>query len=205
METKSKNKRVGLCLMVVTICIVVAGLWAVLATPETALAKKPDKPPGQDELNYTVNVIFDDLAFPEGSGLPLAPPYLPDCSAETRGGIFSAWFERHDLCATVTTDTGKTLTDDISMHVETDEAGNIISFQLFGQDVIDRDGIMHQSEVVAISPPVVPSMDGFTLHVDVDNLEIWKTNRHLRSNKPKLVEMIGYISICDLVYTPVAQ
>ncbi|MHC4510474.1 MAG: hypothetical protein ACYTAO_16220, partial [Planctomycetota bacterium] len=41
MSIKSKNKRVGLCLMVGTICIAVAGLWAVLATPETALAKKP--------------------------------------------------------------------------------------------------------------------------------------------------------------------
>lgn len=41
METKSKNKRVEICLMVVTACLVMAGLWAVLATPETALAKKP--------------------------------------------------------------------------------------------------------------------------------------------------------------------
>jgi hypothetical protein len=43
---KNRNKKVGLCVMVVTACLVMATFWAVLATPETALAKKPDKPPG---------------------------------------------------------------------------------------------------------------------------------------------------------------
>ncbi len=43
---KNKNKKVGLCVMVVTASLVLAGLWAVLATPETALAVKPDKPGG---------------------------------------------------------------------------------------------------------------------------------------------------------------
>ena len=38
MSIKSKNKRVEICLMVVTACLVMAALWAVLATPETALA-----------------------------------------------------------------------------------------------------------------------------------------------------------------------
>ncbi len=42
---KNRNKKVGLCVMVVTACLVLAGIWAVLATPETALAVKPDKPP----------------------------------------------------------------------------------------------------------------------------------------------------------------
>ncbi|TES89495.1 MAG: hypothetical protein E3J93_00365 [Dehalococcoidia bacterium] len=43
---KNRNKKVGLCLMVVTSCFILAGLWAVLATPETALAKKPTDPGG---------------------------------------------------------------------------------------------------------------------------------------------------------------
>ncbi|MFC1636387.1 hypothetical protein ACFL5Z_16280 [Planctomycetota bacterium] len=41
---KNRNKRIGLCVMVVTSCLVMAAVWAVLATPETALAKKPPKP-----------------------------------------------------------------------------------------------------------------------------------------------------------------
>jgi hypothetical protein len=44
MSSKNRNKRVGTCLIIGTICIVVAALWVVLATPETALAKKPVKP-----------------------------------------------------------------------------------------------------------------------------------------------------------------
>ncbi|MFC1604724.1 hypothetical protein ACFL5F_06825 [Planctomycetota bacterium] len=41
---KNRNKRVGLCVMVVTSCLVMTAVWTVLATPETALAKKPPKP-----------------------------------------------------------------------------------------------------------------------------------------------------------------
>jgi Tol biopolymer transport system component len=38
---KNRNKKVGLCVMVVTVCLVLAALWAVLATSETALAAAP--------------------------------------------------------------------------------------------------------------------------------------------------------------------
>jgi len=205
MSNKNENKRVQIYLMVVTTCIVLAGLLVVLAIPKTTLAVKPDKPPGQEEIIYTVNVVFDYEAFPEGSDLPEAPPYLPSCSAETRGGTFSAWFERHDLCATVTTSERYTITDDISLHVNTNKAGNIIAFQLIGQDIIGMDGLIHKSEVVPIEPPVVPSAEGFTLHVDTDNIEIWKYDKHLNTGGAKPVEMVGYISVGDLVYTPVSQ
>jgi hypothetical protein len=43
---KNRNKKVGLCVMVVTASLVLAGLWAVLATPETALAHKDPADPG---------------------------------------------------------------------------------------------------------------------------------------------------------------
>ena len=42
MFDKNRNKTVGICVMVVTACLILAGLWAVLATPETALANPPD-------------------------------------------------------------------------------------------------------------------------------------------------------------------
>ena len=64
---KNKNKKVGLCVMVVTASLVLAGLWAVLATPETALADhKPghDKPGGGGggggKDTVTTCVLFDD-------------------------------------------------------------------------------------------------------------------------------------------------
>ena len=43
---KNRNKKVGLCVMVAMASLVLVGIWAVLATPEAALAKKPG---GDDE------------------------------------------------------------------------------------------------------------------------------------------------------------
>ena len=43
MSKKNKNKSITRTLMVVATCIALVGLWAVLATPETALAKKPPR------------------------------------------------------------------------------------------------------------------------------------------------------------------
>ena len=40
-KTKNKKKKVTLCVMVVTACLVLAGAWGVLSHPETALAEKP--------------------------------------------------------------------------------------------------------------------------------------------------------------------
>jgi len=39
---KNRNKKVGICVMVVTASLVLAGIWAVLATPGTALADPPE-------------------------------------------------------------------------------------------------------------------------------------------------------------------
>jgi hypothetical protein len=44
MSTKKRNKRVQICLMIAAASIVLAGFWAVLVMPETALAKKPSNP-----------------------------------------------------------------------------------------------------------------------------------------------------------------
>lgn len=42
MLCKNRNKRIGLCVTVVAGCLILATVWVVLATPGTALAKKPD-------------------------------------------------------------------------------------------------------------------------------------------------------------------
>lgn len=61
MSTKRKNKRIGVCLMAVTSCLIVAILWAVLATPETALAKKPGSggPRGETQ-DIPVSAVIED-------------------------------------------------------------------------------------------------------------------------------------------------
>ncbi len=51
---KNRKKTVGICVMVVTASLVLATLWAVLATPETALAKKPDGGGGKETRTYKV-------------------------------------------------------------------------------------------------------------------------------------------------------
>lgn len=61
MSTKRKNKRIGVCLMAVTSCLIVAVLWAVLATPETALAKKPGSGgPSGETQDIPVSAVIDD-------------------------------------------------------------------------------------------------------------------------------------------------
>jgi hypothetical protein len=201
MVQRNRNKRVRVGLVGLAVCLMLATAAGIVLSSGIALAKKPPKPPApQDPVVFSVELTSCGLEFE-------APTYLPACSAETLGTAnekFWARFPRHDLAATVEMDTGYLLTDDISIEVNTDKAGNIVSFQLFGQDVIGEEGLMHQSEVVEIYPPVVPSDEGFTLHVDVDWLPIWKTADHLKKRRPKLVEIVGYISVSDMVYTPVA-
>lgn len=61
MFDKNRNKTVGICVMVVTACLILAGLWTVLATPETALANKPPHDHGGDDGGKTaVTVTFRD-------------------------------------------------------------------------------------------------------------------------------------------------
>ena len=151
---------------------------------------------GGDDVIYQVQLVDgQDFAYQK-------PLYAPGCLAETFGG-YSARFERHDLCATVVTDSGYLLTDDIAFDALTDQNGHIETFQLWGQDVIGKEGIIHHSVVVTFAPPVSPSDTGFVLHVHADNLAVWKLDKHKRGGKgAKRVEIVGYISIGDLVYTP---
>ncbi|MHC4536238.1 MAG: hypothetical protein ACYS6K_19985 [Planctomycetota bacterium] len=53
---KNGNKRIGLCVVVVTCCLLLGAIWVVLATPETVLAAKPE--PGE---NPGGNVVKQDI------------------------------------------------------------------------------------------------------------------------------------------------
>ena len=56
---KNRNKRVRRCVMVVTSCLVIAVMWAVLVTTETALAKQPGGGGGKPE-GLRGSVVFAD-------------------------------------------------------------------------------------------------------------------------------------------------
>ena len=105
-------------------------------------------------------------------------------------------FPRHDPCAIVTTSTGYQLTDDIRFVVTKNRSGQITAVLLRGQDVIGKEGIMHESEAIT---SLIPTTSGFTLHLDVDNLPIWKLTNHLGGKRTLIV---GYINLGDLVYSP---
>jgi hypothetical protein len=62
---KNRNRRVGLCVTVVAGCLTLVILWAVLAMPETALAKKPVKPPGGGGGGEVGQEIPVGIAFDE--------------------------------------------------------------------------------------------------------------------------------------------
>jgi len=65
---KNRNKKVGLCVMVVTVCLIPAALWAVRATSETALAAPPagkgggvqQDIPGARAIAPTYNLVLND-------------------------------------------------------------------------------------------------------------------------------------------------
>lgn len=163
---------------------IVLTCW-LLFTAGTAFGQKGKPSP----IIYKVDVTAHDYVF-------TAPTFLPTCSAETRGA-YNAWFPDHDPCATVTLDSGYRLTDTVMVRANTDSNGNIVSVQLRGQDVIGKAGIMHETEVIQVVP-TFPSSLGFTIHVDRDNIPVWKLSRHRDGSR---VEIVGYISLGDLVYS----
>jgi len=165
-----------------------------VAVPGYAQKGKGGGTTTQTVFNVTVRNADGTLYYT----LPTYEPG-PGCKAVASGNNnYYAVFPRHDLCATVTTNNKYKLTDDIVIQVFTTN-GLITSVKLTGQDVIGDAGIMHESEVVALTTPVTPSTAGFTLHVHADNLAIWKLSRHLGG---KRVAIVGFISLGDMIYTP---
>ena len=151
------------------------------------------------EVLYQVAVV-DDTGF-----ISEAPVYNPTCDAFTveqkgPGVSYSAFFDRHDLCATVTTSDGMTLTDDIVILASTDAAGDIVSVQLGGQDTIGKEGIYHESEIIVLDAPVTPLPTGFTIMVDRDLVPVYKCDKHLKC--VSRVDLIGYIALDLLIYSP---
>jgi hypothetical protein len=73
MLCKNRNKKVGFCVMVVMASLVLVAVWAALATPETALAKKPGGGGSEEVLRGTATLesrigdrVLSDGLGPEG-------------------------------------------------------------------------------------------------------------------------------------------
>ena len=211
---KNRNKKVGLCVMVVTSCLVLAVLWAVLATPETALADKPDKPPGQDKPDkpgkggnktaYSVDAV-SDVSDHDTDFNPLDPTLHSTCSGLTGENSLYVKWPRFERCIVITPlpPEGKPsyeLSDDPQLNVMT-KRGEVIAVQLYIQDEPGPDGIMHSSDHIPVDS-VEPLSAGFILHIHADNVQVWRHKGH--TGGPR-VEMIGTISVGDIVFTPAGQ
>ena len=203
---KNRNKKVGLCVTVVTACLVLATLCAVLATPETALAKKPDNPgggkdKGGDKTAYSVDAVDHGAPLnPDGTYTYNSPTLVSTCSGSTgETSLFVRWPRSPAQCIVVTpTGSSYALSDDPQLTVSK-KRGKVIAVQFYIQDVAGPDGIMHSSDQIPVDPPVAPSSSGFALHVHADNVPVWRHKAH--TGGPR-VEMIGTISVGDIVFTP---
>jgi len=178
MSIKSRNKTVGLCVMVVTASLVMAALWAVLAAPETALAGKP----GSD-VDY--KMVIDTENFE-----PKSAPLL------TVDGDGSPWtfFTRGTV-----TPAGSTYA------IGGPKTGVVLQFKerkgvLSGLSVgaIDADRVWHVSDVVPVDPPfTLEAGNDMVIVVNVDNIPIHRKN--------KRGPVIGTIVIGTIKLTVVQQ
>lgn len=149
------------------------------------------------------DVLIGDAVFDAGDATPIES----DCSGHS---TIDGWVDfAHTLCLIVQPDWNSAtdtlyspyaLTDDVFLatHKEKGKTGAIHEVRLIGQDVIGDEGIAHETDWIPI-PPVVPSPDGFTLHVHASDVAVWRKDSHTGGNR---VAIIGWISIGDIVIRP---
>jgi hypothetical protein len=196
---------------VISFLIVAAGLVLAGAsgTAQAGHCKgkhKNDPGCGGDDGGSSNGVVFS-VWFDTDSAASGEDTYLPNCAAQTpasSGNSFAttAIFPRHDLCATLTTSFGATLTDDIIIQTVTNRSGDVTGVQVTGQDIIGEDGISHESDVLPVTPIVMPEGLSFTLHVHAADVELWKLDTHRPMKKSKRVEFVGTFSLADMIYIP---
>lgn len=157
-----------------------------------------------DTSNATYLISVDPHDPPDTVNSPLYDPPA-DClgtNPDQKGSSVSidVVMPRHHECATVVTSEGYLLTDDIRIWVTTDNNGDIVSVQLIGQDVIGSEGLQHRSDLIQVTPQT-PNLSGdFTLHVDADNVTIWKCDAHRIKRNTNCDVDVGTISMGDFTY-----
>ncbi len=146
------------------------------------------------------------------SGWPESPLYAPSdedaaCLAATRQDqgqdeSLTAWFPRHDLCASLPeTTVDAVLTDDIVIRVEMNEAGWISGVRITGQDAYGADGVYHESDPV--EPEAVETYpDGsFVVHVHADHVALRSCDTEGQGGETPCDRVVATFALDDLIYT----
>ena len=63
----------------------------------------------------------------------------------------------------------------------------------------------HESDVLSVTPIVLPDRIGFTLHIHAADVDLWRLDTHLPKKKSRQVEFVGTFNLGDMIYTPTHQ
>lgn len=155
---------------------------------------------GDDSGSPTYLISVDSHASLEPVSTPYDPP--EDCLGTNPNAsepVFWVDMPKHE-CSTLVTSQGYLLTDDIRIRVNRDGNGDLVSVEVTGQDIIGKKGLVHTSGAIAITPQT-PNLTGdFTLHVDADNVTIWKCNTHTLKPNTRCDVPVGTVSLGDFTY-----
>ena len=139
-------------------------------------------------------------------GLPGAPLWAPTDILDTcvlqknSGKSLGGAFPRHDLCATLMTDTTM-IEDDIILIVHTSNRGVVLGVEVQGQDTIGLEGIVHISGLM-VPESVGNNPDGsMVIHVHADMVNLYKCDTHVLKQKSICDIPAGVFALQDLVYS----
>ncbi len=168
-------------------------------SPTAADAASADARAGGTGTKLRGDVVVGDAIFAAEDASPIAST----CSTQA-GNTWSLDFG-HTQCLVVrpvwSPDSSYqpyALTDDVKVITLQDRSSKLITHvRLLAQDVIGDAGIQHDTDWIPLAAPAAPAKGGGTLHVHAANVEVWRLSGHTGGTR---VEMIGRISIGDLVY-----
>jgi hypothetical protein len=148
---------------------------------------------GKTKTFFWVDAV--EAGGPYESATVVSDPDLPGTSS----GGFTQW-PRAPFTPIVITPTGSsvTLLDDSQLTMAM-KNGAIRAVQFYIQDIPGPDGIMYETDIIPVDPPVMPDSAGFVLPLRVDNVRVYRDSNHLGG---KRIEMVGTVSFGDMVFTP---
>ncbi len=139
-----------------------------------------------------------DLVPHTASFNPSDPTLVSTCSGTAEDSNYSVSWPRFSECVTITPTGGYQLNNDPVLTFAK-KRGSITGITFFIDDVVGGDGIQHETDQIPVDPAAEPSPSGFTVHVHADGVEVWRLKGHLGGPR---VQMIGTISIADVVFVP---